>query len=117
LPASPATISSPRSIYPRPGEPVVEKPGKGTFFATWLDALFRMREVTHLALAGVTTKVCVQTTTREASDRGYECLLVEDATESDFPEFKAATPDMVRAQGAIVGWTATADEVLAAVEP
>jgi nicotinamidase-related amidase len=72
--------------------------------------------VTHLAIAGVTTEICVQTTMREANDRGDECLLVEDATESYFPEFKAATPDMVRAQGAIVGWTATVDEVLAALE-
>jgi biuret amidohydrolase len=57
-------------------------------------------------LAGVTTEVCVQTTMREANDRGYECLLIEDATESYFPEFKRATLEMVRAQGAIVGWTA-----------
>jgi nicotinamidase-related amidase len=64
----------------------------------------------------VTTEVCVQTTMREANDGGYECVLVEDATESYFPEFKAATLDMVRAQGAIVGWTATVDEVLAALE-
>src|SRR6516225_3806884 len=98
------------ALAPRRGEPVVTKPGKGAFFATWLDALLRLRQVTHLAIAGVTTEVCVQTTMREANDRGYECLLVEDATESYFPEFKAATLDMVRAQGAIVGWTATVDE-------
>jgi len=104
------------ALYPRPGEPVVEKPGKSAFFATRLDALLRERQVTHLAIAGVTTEVCVQTTMREANDRGYECLLVEDATESYFPEFKAATLDMVRAQGAIVGWTATVDEVLAVLE-
>jgi nicotinamidase-related amidase len=104
------------ALYPRPGEPVVEKPGKGAFFATRLDALLGERQVTHLAIAGVTTEVCVQTTMREGNDRGYECLLVEDATESYFPEFKAATLDMVRAQGAIVGWTATVDEVLAALE-
>jgi nicotinamidase-related amidase len=104
------------ALYPRRGEPVVAKPGKGAFFATWLDALLRLRAVTHLALAGVTTEVCVQTTMREANDRGYECVLVEDATESYFPEFKAATLDMIRAQGAIAGWTATVDEVLAALE-
>jgi nicotinamidase-related amidase len=103
-------------LQPRPGEPIVEKPGKGAFFATGLDALLADRQVTHLALAGVTTEVCVQTTMRDANDRGYECVLVEDATESYFPEFKAATLDMVRAQGAIVGWTATVDEVLAALE-
>jgi nicotinamidase-related amidase len=60
--------------------------------------------ITHLVFAGVTTEVCVQTTMREANDRGFECLLAEDATESYFPEFKAATLDMIRAQGAIVGW-------------
>jgi nicotinamidase-related amidase len=54
----------------------------------------------------VTTEVCVQTTMREANDRGYECLLIEDATESYFPEFKQSTLEMIRAQGAIVGWTA-----------
>ena len=107
-------ISSPR-WRPLPGELVIEKPGKGAFFATPLDALLRERQVTHLAIAGVTTEVCVQTTMREANDRGYECVLVEDATESYFPEFKVATLEMVRAQGAIVGWTATVDEVLAAV--
>ena len=61
--------------------------------------------VTHLILAGVTTEVCVQTTMREANDRGYEGLLIEDATASYFPEFKAAAIAMIRAQGAIVGWT------------
>ncbi len=59
-----------------------------------------------LVFAGVTTEVCVQTTMREANDRGFECLLIEEATESYFPEFKTATLDMIRAQGGIVGWTA-----------
>ena len=74
-----------------------------------------LRGITHLVFGGVTTEVCVQTTIREANDRGFECLLVEDATESYFPEFKAATLAMVRAQGAIVGWTGTADQVVAAL--
>ena len=69
-------------------------------------------QVTHLICTGVTTEVCVQTTMREANDRGYACLLVEDATASYFPAFKQATFDMVRAQGAIIGWTATAPQVL-----
>ncbi len=69
--------------------------------------------ITHLLVTGVTTEVCVQTTMREANDRGYECLLVEDATESYFPEFKKATLEMVRAQSGIVGWTATTAQVLA----
>ena len=98
-----------------PGETVIEKPGKGAFYATDLGALLERRGIRELAVAGVTTEVCVQTTMREANDRGYECVLVEDATESYFPEFKAATLAMVRAQGAIVGWTATVEQVLGAI--
>ena len=73
------------------------------------------RRITHLVFAGVTTEVCVQTTMREANDRGFECLLAEDATESYFPEFKKAALDMIRAQGAIVGWTATVDQIAGAL--
>jgi nicotinamidase-related amidase len=93
-------------LAPRPGETVIVKPGKGAFWATGLHELLRSQGITHLLFCGVTTEVCVQTTMREANDRGYECLLVEDATESYFPEFKQATLEMIRAQGAIVGWTA-----------
>ena len=93
-------------LAPRSGETVIVKPGKGAFYATALDEMLRSQRITHLLLAGVTTEVCVQTTMREANDRGYECLLVEDATESYFPEFKQATLAMVHAQGGIVGWTA-----------
>ena len=91
---------------PAPGEIVVDKPGKGMFYATPVADILKERGVTHLVFAGVTTEVCVQTSMREANDRGYECLLIEDATASYFPAFKAATLDMIRAQGAIVGWTA-----------
>ena len=90
---------------PAPGEIVIDKPGKGMFFATDVDEILRGRGVTHIVFAGVTTEVCVQTSMREANDRGYECLLIEDATASYFPAFKAATLEMIRAQGAIVGWT------------
>jgi len=93
-------------LRPEPEEPVIVKPGKGAFWATPLEGMLRDAGVTHLVLAGVTTEVCVQTTMREANDRGYECLLIEDATESYFPEFKRATLEMIRAQGGIVGWTA-----------
>ncbi|HVX83601.1 MAG TPA: isochorismatase family cysteine hydrolase [Phycisphaerae bacterium] len=102
-------------LAPLPGELVIDKPGKGSFYATNLDMSLKTRDITHLLITGVTTEVCVQTTMREANDRGYECLLVEDCTESYFPDFKAATLAMVRAQGAIVGWTATADQVIAAL--
>jgi nicotinamidase-related amidase len=94
------------ALAPAAGEAVIVKPGKGAFWATPLDEMLRARGITHLILAGVTTEVCVQSTMREANDRGYECLLIEDATESYFPEFKRATLEMVRAQGALVGWTA-----------
>ena len=93
-------------LAPLAGEPVIVKPGKGAFWATGLHELLRSHAITHLLVCGVTTEVCVQTTMREANDRGYDCLLIEDATESYFPEFKRATMEMIRAQGAIVGWTA-----------
>ena len=93
-------------LAPAPGEPVIVKPGKGAFWRTPLESLLVSRGITHLIVAGVTTEVCVQTTMREANDRGWDCLLIEDATESYFPEFKRATLDMIRAQGGIVGWTA-----------
>jgi biuret amidohydrolase len=103
-------------LAPAAGEIVIDKPGKGAFYATELGEILRERAITHLVICGVTTEVCVQTTLREANDRGYECLLVEDATESYFPEFKAATLAMVRAQGAIVGWTATSLQVISALD-
>lgn len=99
-------------LAPLPGEIVIEKPGKGAFYATGLGDDLKRIGARQLVFAGVTTEVCVQTTMREANDRGYECLLAEDATESYFPEFKAAALAMIRAQGAIVGWTATTDQVL-----
>jgi biuret amidohydrolase len=100
------------SLAPQPGEIVLAKPGKGAFHATDLQAILHSRGITHLLITGVTTEVCVQTTMREANDRGYECLLVEDATESYFPAFKQATLEMVRAQDGIVGWTAGTEQVL-----
>ncbi|MFK0692945.1 cysteine hydrolase family protein [Mesorhizobium sp. IMUNJ 23033] len=99
-------------LAPMPGEIVIEKPGKGAFYATSFGDDLKRLGVQHLVFAGVTTEVCVQTTMREANDRGYECLLAEDATESYFPEFKAAAIAMINAQDAIVGWTATTDQVL-----
>ena len=102
-------------LAPLDSEIVIDKPGKGAFYATSLDEDLAMRGITHLLITGVTTEVCVQTTMREANDRGYDCLLVEDATESYFPEFKAATLAMVRAQGGIVGWTAPAGAIMEAL--
>ncbi len=104
------------ALAPYPGEVVLDKPGKGAFYATALGEILRLKGITHLVFAGVTTEVCVQTTMREANDRGYECLLVEDATESYFADFKSATIDMIRAQGGIVGWTTPFSKLSEAVE-
>jgi len=100
----------------KPGEIVLDKPGKGAFYGTPLSSILAEKKITHLVFAGVTTEVCVQTTMREANDRGFDCLLAEDATESYFPEFKKSAIDMIRAQGAIVGWTATVDQISAALK-
>jgi len=103
------------ALSPHDGELVIDKPGKGAFFATPLHEALQQRGVTQLVVAGVTTEVCVQTTLREANDRGYDALLVEEATASYFPHFKAATIEMIVAQGGIVGWAARLDAVLGAV--
>ena len=100
-----------RELMPVDGEVVIDKPGKGAFYATHLNDYLTRLNTKSLIFAGVTTEVCVQTTMREANDRGYECLLATDATESYFPEFKAAAIEMIRAQGAICGWTAKVAEI------
>ena len=99
-------------VFPIAGEVVIDKPGKGAFYATDLLKVLEDLGTRTLLLAGVTTEVCVRTTMREANDRGFTCLLVEDATESYFPAFKAAALEMIRAQGAIVGWTAPTASVV-----
>ncbi len=104
-------------LAPQSGEIVIDKPGKGAFYATPLHALLAQMNITHLLFMGVTTEVCVQTSMREANDRGYECLLLADCTESYFPEFKAATLAMTHAQGGLVGWTAPSAVLLAALTP
>ncbi|MBI6703946.1 cysteine hydrolase family protein [Pseudomonas viridiflava] len=91
------------ALAPIAGEWVIDKPGKGMFFGTGLHGRLSTAGITHLIFAGVTTEVCVQSSMREANDRGYRCLLIEDATESYFPAFKQATLDMITAQGGIVG--------------
>jgi nicotinamidase-related amidase len=103
------------ALQPQAGEVVIAKPGKGAFYATELDAELKRRSISHLLFTGVTTEVCVQTSMREANDRGYECLLVEDGTESYFPEFKEVTIEMLRAQDGIIGWTASTAQILAAL--
>lgn len=92
-------------LTPQSGDVVIAKPGKGAFYATRLAHELAQRDITHLIFGGVTTEVRVQSTMREANDRGYECLLVEEATGSYFPGFKQQALAMIRAQGGIVGWT------------
>lgn len=99
-------------LAPVEGEVVIEKPGKGAFYATPLGDILKDKGIEQLVFAGVTTEVCVQTTMREANDRGYECLLAEEATESYFPEFKSAAIAMIKAQGAIVGWVGSVDDII-----
>ena len=103
-------------LTPLDGEIVIYKSGKGAFCRTDLEMILQQQNITHLIITGVTTEVCVQTTMREANDRGYECLLVEDGTESYFPQFKQSTIDMVRAQGGIIGWTANAESVMSGLK-
>lgn len=103
-------------LAPLPNETIILKPGKGAFYHTNLESLLQEKGITHLIIMGVTTEVCVQTTMREANDRGYECLLIEDGTESYFPEFKQATLEMIRAQGGIIGWTSPASSLLQVLE-
>ena len=102
-------------LAPIDGEIVIDKPGKGAFYATELQTVLETAGITRLIVTGVTTEVCVQTSMREANDRGYEGLLLEDCTESYFPAFKAATLEMIRAQGGIVGWTGSGAALMAAL--
>jgi nicotinamidase-related amidase len=103
-------------LKPAPGEPVVDKPGKGAFYATDLDSMLHNRGVRQLVVCGVTTEVCVNTTVREANDRGYDCLVLEDCVGSYFPEFQAAALAMIKAQGGIFGWVSDSARFLGALD-
>ena len=102
-------------LAPATGEPVIDKPGKGAFYATDLEAILRSRAIGQLIVCGVTTEVCVHTTVREANDRGFDCLVLEDCVGSYFPEFQAAALAMIKAQGGIFGWVAPSAAFLAAL--
>ena len=102
-------------LAPVPGEPVVDKPGKGAFYATDLAAMLQSRGIRQLVVCGVTTEVCVSTTVREANDRGYDCLVLEDCVGSYFPEFHAAALAMIAAQGGIFGWVGDSKGFIAAL--
>jgi biuret amidohydrolase len=102
-------------LRPLPGEPVIDKPGKGSFHATDLASILAHRKVRSLVVTGVTTEVCVHTTVREANDRGYECLVLGDCTASYFPEFHEVALRMISAQGGIFGWVGGSGSVLEAM--
>jgi biuret amidohydrolase len=102
-------------LYPLPGEPVIDKPGKGAFHATDLDAILKNLGIAQLIVCGVTTEVCVNTSVREANDRGYDCVVVSDCVGSYFPEFQEMGLKMIKAQGGIFGWVAPSEAVIAAL--
>jgi len=102
-------------LYPAKGEPVIDKPGKGAFHATDMSTILQYHGIRQLVVTGVTTEVCVNTTVREANDRGFDCLVPEDCVGSYFPEFQKAGLDMIKAQGGIFGWVTNSAHVIKAV--
>jgi biuret amidohydrolase len=103
------------SLKPIDGEIEIDKPGKGAFYRTLLHDELLTRKIEKLIFMGVTTEVCVQSSVREANDRGFDCLVLSDCTESYFPEYKVAALSMISAQGGIVGWVGDSAKLLAAI--
>jgi nicotinamidase-related amidase len=104
-------------LAPAAGEPVIDKPGKGAFYATDLHAILGNRGIESLIVGGVTTEVCVHTTVREANDRGYRCIVASDCCGSYFPEFHEVGLRMIKAQGGIFGWVSDSKRILSALKP
>lgn len=102
-------------LRPQPEEPIIDKPGKGAFFATDLDLILRNKNIETLFVGGVTTEVCVHTTVRQANDRGYECIVLSDCVGSYFPEFQRVGLEMIKAQGGIFGWISSSKNFLDAM--
>jgi nicotinamidase-related amidase len=102
-------------LAPNLGEPIIDKPGKGAFYETDLHLILQNRGIKTLIVCGVTTEVCVHTTVREANDRGYECLVLEDCVGSYFPEFQRVGIEMIKAQGGIFGWVSDSSSVISAL--
>jgi len=103
-------------LYPIKGEIVIDKPGKGAFYATQLGDVLEEHGIENLLVCGVTTEVCVNTTVREANDRGYRCVVLADCCASYFPEFHEMGLRMIKAQGGIFGWVSSSTEVLTALD-
>ncbi len=104
-----------RELYPLPGEPIIDKPGKGAFYATDLGSILHHRGIETLIVCGVTTEVCVHTTVREANDRGYKCIVPGDCCASYFPEFHEMGLRMIKAQGGIFGWVSDSKKLVSAL--
>jgi nicotinamidase-related amidase len=103
------------SLYPAEGEVIVDKPGKGAFYATDLGAILQHRKIESLIVCGVTTEVCVHTTVREANDRGFKCIVPGDCCASYFPEFHEVGLRMIKAQGGIFGWVSDSSRLVKAL--
>jgi len=103
------------ALYPAAGEPVIDKPGKGAFYATDLHAILNNRGIADLIVCGVTTEVCVHTTVREANDRGFRCIVPGDCCGSYFPEFHEVGLRMIKAQGGIFGWVTDSNRIVRAL--
>jgi nicotinamidase-related amidase len=104
-----------KELYPLDGEPIIDKPGKGAFYATDLGSILQHRGMENLIVCGVTTEVCVHTTVREANDRGYRCIVPGDCCGSYFPEFHELGLRMIKAQGGIFGWVSDSKKILSAL--
>jgi nicotinamidase-related amidase len=105
-----------KELYPLDSEIVIDKPGKGAFYATELGDTLKKYGIDNLLVCGVTTEVCVNTTVREANDRGYRCVVISDGCASYFPEFHEMGLKMIKAQGGIFGWVANSAAVLKAMQ-
>jgi biuret amidohydrolase len=103
-------------LAPKRGEIIIDKPGKGAFYATELEPILRTRKIETLLVCGVTIEVCVNTTVREANDRGFRCIVLDDCCASYFPEFHSAGLAMIKAQGGIFGWVSASQTVLSALD-